>query len=151
MTFNFFKKLNLEKIKIALKKKFLFLVSLSTLSASLVAFILGQIALSLFIFVLLIIYYGFYIFKAKTKNTQNTELKVTKKSLIVSATAALIFGLLNFYPLKDEQRDALLFFSFMIFIFIFLIIQIIKNYQKNRDIIKKIAFFESQSLKNDKK
>ena len=150
MTFNFFKKLNLEKIKIALKKKFLFLVSLSTLSASLVAFILGQIALSLFIFVLLIIYYGFYIFKAKTKNTQNTELKVTKKSLIVSATAALIFGLLNFYPLKDAERNALLFFSFMIFIFIFLIIKIIKNYRKNRDIIKKIAFFE-QSKKNDKK
>ena len=151
MTFNFFKKLNLEKIKMVLKKKFLFLLSFATLGASLVAFVLGQIALSLFIFVLLIVYYAFYIFKAKTKNTDKNELKVTKKSLIVSATAALIFGLLNFYPLKDEQRDALLFFSFMIFIFIFLIIQIIKNYQKNRDIIKKIAFFESQSLKNDKK
>ena len=150
MTFNFLKKPNIEKIKIALKKKFLFLVSLSTLGTSLVAFVLGQIALSLFIFVLLIVYYAFYIFKAKT-HSQKTELKLTKKSLIVSATAALIFGLLNFYPLKNEQRDALLFFGFIIFIFVFLIIQIIKNYRKNRDIIKKIAFFESQSLKNDKK
>ena len=150
MTFNFLKKPNIEKIKIALKKKFLFILSLATLGASLIAFILGQIALSLFIFVLLIFYYGFYIFKAKTKNTQKTELKVTKKGLIISATAALIFGLLNFYPLKDAERNALLFFSFMIFIFIFLIIKIIKNYRKNRDIIKKIAFFE-QSKKNDKK
>ena len=149
MTFNFLKKPNIEKIKIALKKKFLFILSLATLGASLIAFILGQIALSLFIFVLLIIYYGFYIFKAKTKNTQKTELKVTKKGLIISATAALIFGLLNFYPLKDAERNALLFFSFIIFIFVFLIIQIIKNYRKNREIIKKIAFFESQ--KNDKK
>lgn len=149
MTFNFLKKPNIEKIKIALKKKFLFLFSLATLGTSLAAFVLGQIALSLFIFVLLIIYYGFYIFKAKTKNTQNTQLKVTKKSLIVSATAALIFGLVNFCPLKNEQRDALLFFGFIIFIFVFLIIQIIKNYRKNRDVIKKIAFFESQ--KNDKK
>ena len=149
MTFNFLKKPNIEKIKIALKKKFLFLFSLATLGTSLAAFVLGQIALSLFIFVLLIIYYGFYIFKAKTKNTQNTQLKVTKKSLIVSATAALIFGLVNFCPLKNEQRDALLFFGFIIFIFVFLIIQIIKNYRKNREIIKKIAFFESQ--KNDKK
>ena len=150
MTFNFLKKPNIEKIKIALKKKFLFILSLATLGASLIAFILGQIALSLFIFVLLIFYYGFFIFKAKTKNTQKTELKVTKKGLIISATAALIFGLLNFYPLKDAERNALLFFSFMIFIFIFLIIKIIKNYRKNRDIIKKIAFFE-QSKKNDKK
>ena len=150
MTFIFLKKLNLEKIKMVLKKKFLFLLSFATLGASLVAFVLGQIALSLFIFVLLIVYYAFYIFKAKT-HSQKTELKLTKKSLIVSATAALIFGLLNFYPLKEGERNALLFFSFMIFIFAFLIIKIIKNYQKNKSIIQKIAFFESQSLKNDKK
>lgn len=150
MTFNFLKKPNIEKIKIALKKKFLFLVSLSTLSASLVAFVLGQIALSLLTFVLLIIYYGFYIYKAKTKNTDKNELKVTKKSLIISLTTALIFGLVNFYPLKPEERNALLFFSFLLFIFVFLITQIIKNYRKNRKILQTIADFE-KSQKNDKK
>lgn len=150
MTFNFLKTPNIEKIKIILKKKFLFLLTFATLGTSLVAFVLGQIALSLFIFVLLIIYYAFYIFKAKTKNTDKNELKVTKKSLIISLTTALIFGLVNFYPLKPEERNALLFFGFMIFIFAFLIIQIVKNYRKNKSTIQKIAFFE-QSQKNDKK